>query len=98
MQCIVTQLDLALLSGQSWPMPILGLLGAAAEQPGTAAGISAAACAHQLCIPLPGCGSGAKGMAGPSWPHHSLSPPRAAGGLGNPPLPPAFAPQIKENK
>lgn len=74
MQCIVTQLDLALLSGQSWLSPILRLLGPAAEQPGTATGICAAACAHQLCIPLPGCGSGVKGWRVPLGPvtpcHH----------------------------
>lgn len=96
--CAGYWLDLALLFGQRWPSPILGMLGAAAEQPGAAVGIGAAARAHQLCTPLPGCGSGVKGMAGPSWPHHSLSPPRAVCGLGDPPLPPAFAPQIKENK
>lgn len=96
MQCIVTQLDLALLSGRSWLSPILRLLGPAAEQPGTAVGICAAACAHRLCIPLPGCGSSVKGMAGPSWPCHSLSPPRAVGGLGNPPLPRPLLPKSRK--
>lgn len=69
--------------------------GSSSRELGTAVGISAK---HQLCIPLPGCGSGVKGMAGPAWPRHSLSPPRAVGGLIHPPLPPPFAPQIKENK
>lgn len=80
MQGIVMQLDFALLSGQCWPSPILGLLGALAQQPGTAAGIGATARAHQLCIPLAWLrlwceGDGRSPLA--------LSPPRAVGGLGD---------------
>lgn len=48
--------------------------GSSGRELGTAAGISAAACAHWLCIPLPGCGPGVKGMAGPAWLRHSLPP------------------------